>query len=178
MNYCHLTDATWNPRPLPSRFGEISENYFNSDTADILRDGWRVAVPATVEAGARYASAVAFTDAEAREVATITATAAQVAAEQAASEATAEADAKSARMAEIVPLYGPAVGMLAQLLAAFGLEMPITAPVAMPAVYAKWKSDDKLGPDATMLLAVYSQLNAVLSDDDIYAIGKAIGVAK
>jgi hypothetical protein len=156
MNYCHLTDATWNPRPLPSRFGEISENYFNSDTADILRDGWRVAVPATVEAGARYASAVAFTDAEAREVATITATAAQVAAEQAASEATAEADAKSAS----------------------GLEMPITAPVAMPAVYAKWKSDDKLGPDATMLLAVYSQLGAALSDDDIYAIGKAIGVAK
>lgn len=178
MNYCHLTDKSWNPRPLPSRFGEISENYQNSDPADILRDGWRVAVPAAVEAGARYTSAVEFTDTEAREVVTITATAAQVAAEQAAAEATAEADAKSARMAEIVPLYGPAVGMLAQLLATFGLEMPITAAQAMPTVYGAWKADDKLGPDATMLLAVYSQLNAVLSDDDIYAIGRAIGVAK
>jgi hypothetical protein len=178
MNYCHLSDVTWNPRPLPSRFGEISENYQNSDPSDILRDGWRVAVPATVEDGARYTSAVLFTDTEAREVVTITATASEVVAEQKATEATADADAKSARMAEIVPIYGPAVGMLAQLLATFGLEMPITAPVAMPTVYAQWKADDKLGPDATMLLAVYSQLGAALSDDDIYAIGKAIGVAK
>jgi hypothetical protein len=106
MNYCHVTDTTWNPRPLPSRFVEISENYQNSDHAQILKDGWRVAVPATVEAGARYTSAIEFTDTEAREVVTITATAAQVAAEQAAAAA---ADAAAFQASEIVRKETPLV---------------------------------------------------------------------
>jgi hypothetical protein len=58
MNHCHITDTTWNPRPLPGAFAEIAENYQNMPPERHLADGWRVAVPYVDEPGYRHDSRI------------------------------------------------------------------------------------------------------------------------
>jgi hypothetical protein len=58
MNYCHTSDTTWNPRPLPGAYGEIAENYQNMPPKRHLADGWRVAVPYKDEPGYRHDSRI------------------------------------------------------------------------------------------------------------------------
>jgi hypothetical protein len=88
-----------------------------------------------------------------------------------------EAQKEAARIAALVPIYGQKVGLLAQQLAVFEMAMPIEEDQAIMDIYAKWKTDETKGADAVLLLTVYNGLRASLNNADIYAIGKAIGVA-
>lgn len=88
-----------------------------------------------------------------------------------------EAQKEAARIASLVPIYGQQVGLLAQQLAMFDMAMPIEEDQAVMDIYAKWKGDEKLGADAVLLLTVYNKLRSSISNADIYAIGKLIGVA-
>ena len=96
---------------------------------------------------------------------------------------TAEAEARraaaeAARIAALAAIYGQAVGQFAGLLANFGLAMPITESEAALAMYTAVKANATLSADSQLCNLVYSQLKLNLTDDDIYAIGKLIGVAE
>jgi len=88
MNYCHITDLSWNPRAIPSRFGDIAENYSSLPESRWLSDGWRRAVPATIgEGDVIDVCHVTFTDTEANQIIDSMRTAAEIAAAKAAAEA-------------------------------------------------------------------------------------------
>ena len=96
---------------------------------------------------------------------------------------TAEAEARraaaeAARIADLAAIYGQQVGQFAGLLANFGLAMPITESEAALAMYTAVKANATLSADSQLCNLVYSQLKLNLTDDDIYAIGKLIGVAE
>lgn len=87
-------------------------------------------------------------------------------------------EAESARIATLVPIYGTKVGQFAGLLAVFGLAMPIEEDEASAAMYATVKADVNKTADSQLTMAIYNNLRKNLSNDDIYGIGKAIGVAE
>jgi len=87
------------------------------------------------------------------------------------------AQAESERLAPLIAEYGTTIGQLAALLAFFGLAMPITAEETIAPVTEAIADDARKSAQSQTMMLIYSKLNAVLSDDDIYAIGKAIGVA-
>jgi len=86
--------------------------------------------------------------------------------------------AEAARIADLAAIYGQQVGHFVTLLAAFDLNMPITEPDAATAMAAAIKQDATMSAESQLCNLVYSQLRLNLSDDDIYAIGKLIGVAE
>jgi hypothetical protein len=87
-------------------------------------------------------------------------------------------EAERKRIEALIPEYGQLIGQLVQLLAVFYLYMPITQAEASSAIYAQVKADVTKTADSQMTMLVYSKLRESLSDDDIYAISKAIGVAE
>jgi len=96
---------------------------------------------------------------------------------------TAEAEARraaaeAARIAALAAIYEAQVRHFVTLLAAFGLHMPITETEAATAMAAAIKQDATMSAESQLCNLVYSQLRLNLSDDDIYAIGKLIGVAE
>ena len=86
--------------------------------------------------------------------------------------------AEAARIAALIPTYGAQVGQFAALLGVFGLAMPITESEAAAAMYAGVKADVQRTADSQMTMLIYNELRQSLSNDDIYAIGKAIGVSE
>ena len=87
-----------------------------------------------------------------------------------------EAEAK--RIANLAQEYGQQVGRLAQLLAEFGLAMPITADETIAPVSQAILADPRKSAPSQEMMLIYGRLNAVLSDEDIYAVSKVIGVAE
>ena len=86
-------------------------------------------------------------------------------------------EAEALRIAKLAQDYGQLVGAFAQYLAVFGLAMPITEAAAEDAVYSGTEADGKKDPDAMRLMNLYGKLSKSLSDADIYAVSKVIGVA-
>ena len=77
--------------------------------------------------------------------------------------------AESARGAELQPLIGEKVATLVQLLAVFGLVMPLDFDEAAAAMYAQSKADNSKTPDGTLCMAIYNGLKeAGYTDRDIY----------
>ena len=79
---------------------------------------------------------------------------------------------------DMIQTYGQKVAELNYLLGLFDLEMPITMDAAAPAVHAKCKEDLSLTPDGVMLLSVYNELRAALTNEEIVQIGAAITEAE
>jgi hypothetical protein len=87
MQYCHVTDTTWNPRN-PDRYGDIAEGYRQASQERHIADGWRVANPASPRDGFRISkSHPEFSDVDAVQVVDEWI---DIAAEQAAQDADAE----------------------------------------------------------------------------------------
>jgi hypothetical protein len=104
MQYCHTSDTTWNPRPLPGAYGEIAENYQNMPPERHLGDGWRVAVPYVDEPGYRHnpaQSTVMFGDTHATEMPGALINIADEQAEQDAANAAAAEKAKQEELAAL-----------------------------------------------------------------------------
>ena len=87
-------------------------------------------------------------------------------------------EAEALRIAKLAQDYGQKVGALVQWLDVFGLEMPITMDEVAPVAYQQIKADPTKSADSQMLTLTYEELREVMTDDDIYAVSKVIGVAE
>ena len=102
---------------------------------------------------------------------------AQQEADRQAAEVQADID-RAARMQAITDAYGDSVVAFVQVLSVFGISLPTTMDQATPVIYAAVKADVSKTADSQLVTIMYQGLSRCLSDDEIYAIAKARGVAE
>jgi hypothetical protein len=85
---------------------------------------------------------------------------------------------RAARMQALTDAYGDSVVAFVQVLSVFGISLPITMAQATPIIYAAVKSDVSKTADSQLATVMYDGLSRCLSDDEIYEIAKARGVAE
>jgi hypothetical protein len=83
-----------------------------------------------------------------------------------------------ARLQALTDAYGDSVVAFVQVLSVFGIALPITMDQATPVIYAVVKADVNKTADSQLVTIMYQGLSKCLTDDEIYAIAKARGVAE
>ena len=85
---------------------------------------------------------------------------------------------REARMQALIDAYGDSVVEFVGVLSVFGITLPATMVQATPVIYAVVKADVTKTADSQLVTIMYQGLSRMLSDDEIYAIAKARGVAE
>lgn len=84
---------------------------------------------------------------------------------------------RAARMLALTDSYGDSVVAFVQVLSVFGISLPLTMAQATPVIYAAVKADVTKTADSQLVTIMYQGLSRMLTDDEIYAVAKARGVA-